>query len=213
MSADDVELAALELARRGGLQRLTLRAVALSLGVQSPSLYHHIPGGLDELQARVVDRVIAEFEAEVQQQALPAESGWQRLERSLRAVGRLSREYPGVLQYVMSTGRDRVPALASAEQTVLQLLDSELGPKTAEAWLLVHTYVTGWVFAQRPSSAAATSHGFSQLGAVLAEAERLDHEKVLFEGLRALLAGLLVSSSEPEDPPTTVSRTLRKFLR
>jgi AcrR family transcriptional regulator len=214
MSADDVEQAAIDLTRREGLQRLTLRAVALALGVQSPSLYHHIPGGLDELQARVVDRVLAQFEAEVQQQSRPDESGWERMERSLRAVGRLSKEYPGVLQYVMSTGRDRVPALASAEQTVLQLLDSELGAVAPAAWLLVHTYVTGWVFAQRPSSAAAASHGFAQLGAVLAEAEGLDQEKVLFEGLRALMAGLLVSAPAPEDvPPTAVNRALRKFLR
>jgi AcrR family transcriptional regulator len=214
MSPDEVEQVAVRLTRRDGLQRLTLRAVALELGVQSPSLYYHIPGGLDELQARVVDRVLAEFEAEVQSQSLPEESGWERMERSLRAVGRLSSEYPGVLQYVMSTGRDRVPALASAEQTVLQLLDSELGPVAPAAWLLVHTYVTGWVFAQRPSSAAAHEHGFDQLGAVLAESEGLDREKVLFEGLRALLAGLLVSSPDPADaPPSVVNRKLRKFLR
>jgi AcrR family transcriptional regulator len=214
MSADDVEQAGVKLTQRDGLQRLTLRAVALDLGVQSPSLYYHIPGGLDELQARVVDRVIAQFEAEVQGQSLPEESGWERMERSLRAVGRLSNEYPGVLQYVMSTGRDRIPALASAEQTVLQLLDSELGPVAPAAWLLVHTYVTGWVFAQRPSSAAASANGFGQLGAVLAEAEGLDQEKVLFEGLRALLAGLLVSSPDPVHvQPSVVNKALRKFLR
>jgi AcrR family transcriptional regulator len=206
---------AIELTRAGGLQSLTLRAVALGLGVQSPSLYHHIPGGLEELQARVVDTVIGQFEAEVQQQTLPEESGWERLERSLRALGRLSGEYPGVLQYVLSTGRDRRPALASAEQTVLQLLDGELAEVAPAAWLLVHTYVTGWVFAQRPSSAAAQEHGFDQLGNVLAEAEGLDAEKVLFEGLRALLAGLLVSSPDrPADPtPGEVGKTLGKFLR
>lgn len=211
MSADDVVRTARELTRGGGLQGLTLRAVALELGVQSPSLYHHIPGGLDELQARVVDSVISDFEAQVQEQTLPAESGWERMERSLRALGRLSGEYPGVLQYVLSTGRNRRPALASAEQTVLQLLESELGPVAPAAWLLVHTYVTGWVFAQRPSSAAAHAEGFVQLGGVLAQAEVLDAEKVLFEGLRALLAGLLVSTQEePAHPP---ARTFRTFLR
>jgi AcrR family transcriptional regulator len=211
---DDIVSAAVQLTRDNGLSQLTLRSVALALGMQSPSLYHHIPGGLEDLQARVVDRVVAEFEHEVQSRAVPEESGWPRLERSLRAVGRLSREYPGVLQYVMSTGRHRAPALASAEQTVLQLLRSDLGPMTPAAWLLVHTYVTGWVFAQRPSSAAANAEGFHELGAVLTQAEDLDQEKVLFEGLRALLAGLLVSAPEHEEPvPGAVNRALRKFLR
>ena len=205
---------AVDLTRGNGLSQLTLRSVALALGVQSPSLYHHIPGGLDEVQARVVDHVLAQFESEVQGQAEPDESGWPRLERSLRALGTLSREYPGVLQYVLSTGRDRAPALASAEQTVLQLLESELGPMTPAAWLLVHTYVTGWVFAQRPSSGRATAEGFHELSKVLRQAEELDHEKVLFEGLRALLTGLLVSAPGVPGPgPGTVNRTLRRFLR
>jgi hypothetical protein len=162
----------------------------------------------------VVDHVLATFESEVQSQGEADEPGWPRLERSLRAVSRLSREYPGVLQYVMSTGRNRAPALASAEQTVLQLLESDLGPMTPAAWLLVHTYVTGWVFAQRPSSRRATAEGFHELSAVLRQADDLDQEKVLFEGLRALLAGLLVGApAEAEPSPGSVGRTLRRFLR
>lgn len=216
LTPEEVVAAAVDLTRRGGLPSLTLRAVALELGVQSPSLYHHVPGGLDELQARVVDSVIATLEQELAQQESPGETPWDRLERPLRILERLSREYPGVLQYVLTTGRDRPHALASAQQTVQELLRSELGPVAPAAWLLVHTYVTGWVFAQRPSSAAARRHGFDELGAVLVEAEGLDEGKVLFEGLRALLAGLLVTGGPDEEGaavPGVVNRTLRKFLR
>lgn len=215
ITPDEVVHTAVDLTRVHGLAGLTLRAVAQELGVQSPSLYHHIPGGLDELQARVVHTVVTRLEAEVQQQESADETPWQRLERPLRTVGRLAGEYPGVLQYVLSTGRDHPHALASAERTVRQLLESELGPMAPAAWLLVHTYVTGWVFARRPSSTAADANGFLQLGAVLHEAEALDEEKVLFEGLRALLAGLLVSSRDREVAargPGTADRTLGTFL-
>jgi AcrR family transcriptional regulator len=215
ITPDDVVQAGVALTRKAGLSSLTLRAVALELGVQSPSLYHHIPGGLDELQALVVDSITGAMEAQQRREQSPDMGPWDRLERPLRDLGRLVDDYPGVLQYVLTTGRNRPLSLAGAQQTVEELLLSELGPVTPAAWLLVHTYVTGWAFAQRPSSASARDHGFDKLGAVLAESEGMDEEKVLFEGLRALLAGLLVSTrtGPAESGPEAVTRTLEKFLR
>lgn len=215
ITPDDVVQSGVNLTRKAGLSSLTLRAVALELGVQSPSLYHHIPGGLEELQALVVDSIMASLEEAQRREQSPEMGPWDRLERPLRDLGRLAEEYPGVLQYVLTTGRNRPLSLGGAQQTIEELLHSELGAVTPAAWLLVHTYVTGWVFAQRPSSAAARDHGFDKLGAVLSESEGMDEDKVLFEGLRALLAGLLVSArvGPAESEPEAVSRTLGKFLR
>jgi AcrR family transcriptional regulator len=215
ISPDEVVRAGVALTRSAGLPSLTLRAVALELGVQSPSLYHHIPGGLDELQALVVDSIMAALGEEQRREESPEMGPWDRLERPLRDLGRLVEEFPGVLQYVLTTGRNRPLTLGGAQQTIEELLQSELGPVAPAAWLLVHTYVTGWAFAQRPSSASAREHGFDKLGSVLSESEGMDEEKVLFEGLRALLAGLLVSAQvgPSESEPEAVRRTLDKFLR
>ncbi|MCU1593329.1 MAG: transcriptional regulator, TetR family [Frankiales bacterium] len=215
ITPEDVVHAGVRLTRSGGLTSLTLRAVALDLGVQSPSLYHHVPGGLDELQALVVDSIMADLGDEQRREESPEMGPWDRLERPLRDLGRLVEDYPGVLQYVLTTGRNRPLSLGGAQQTIEELLQSELGRVTPAAWLLVHTYVTGWAFVQRPSSAAAREHGFDKLGAVLSESEGMDEEKVLFEGLRALLAGLLVSAQvgPQESEPEAVRRTLGKFLR
>lgn len=214
ITRDDVVAAALGLTRTSGLASLTLRAVALQLGVQSPSLYHHIPGGLDELHSLVAESVVGLLEETHRREASPEMSPLERLERPLRDLGRLSEEYPGVLQYVLTTGRNRPRFLGGAQRTIEELLQSELGPVAPAAWLLVHTYVTGWVFAQRPNSSAAREHGFDKLSAVLAESEGMSEEKVLFEGLRAILAGLLVSVQEPnESEREAVTRTLQKFLQ
>jgi AcrR family transcriptional regulator len=212
----DVVQAGVALTRTSGLGSLTLAAVARELGVQSPSLYHHVPGGLDELKGHVVDHVIAAFEAVQQHRATDSDSPWDRLERPLRDAGRLVREYPGVLQYVLTLGRNRPQALASAAQTVKLLLDSELGPVAPAAWLLINTYVTGWAFATRPDSRAARDNGWPQLAEVLTVGEALSEDEILFSGLRSLLAGLLVTSQGVEGGVGTAAadrHAVARFLR
>jgi AcrR family transcriptional regulator len=69
LSRDDVIDAAVELVDTEGLDALTLVAVATKLGVQPPSLYHHVDG-LDGLRVAVgvegVRRLADRFQAAVQ---------------------------------------------------------------------------------------------------------------------------------------------------
>jgi hypothetical protein len=62
------------------------------------------------------------------------------------------------------------------------------------------------VFAQRPSSTAAADQGMPVLAKLLREAEQLDPQQVLLDGLRALLAGLAAQ----QQPAPRRRRTARK---
>lgn len=56
--------AALEVLDEGGIDAVTLRAVAARLGVQAPALYHHVRGKqglLDEMGTEIHRRVVAEL--------------------------------------------------------------------------------------------------------------------------------------------------------
>ena len=56
ISRDDVLAAAVKLTQRG--QRLTVAAVAHELDCKPPSIYHHLPGGLDELRDYATEKVL-----------------------------------------------------------------------------------------------------------------------------------------------------------
>ncbi|MDT7549900.1 MAG: hypothetical protein QOE84_2294 [Actinomycetota bacterium] len=188
VTIDDIVEAGVAITSSDGFAAVTGRAVAGRLGVRSPSLYHHLPGGVDELRGLVVERIQAILERD---EAPPEGAGtWELLAVPLRAVGRVTRSYPGVLEYILTSGKDGPTTLSGSERTVQLLLDSELASLAPEAYVAIHAYVTGWIFAQRPSSDAAKAHGMVTLADVLRAAEELDEEQVLFDGLRALVAGL-----------------------
>jgi AcrR family transcriptional regulator len=195
VSVEDIVESGVTITAAEGLGAVTVRAVAGRLGVRSPSLYHHLPGGVEELRGLVVERIQAILESE---EAEPEGAGtWDRLEVPLRAVGRATRSYPGVLEYILTAGKDGPTTLSGSDRTVQLLLDSELADLAPEAYVAIHAYVTGWVFAQRPTSAAAQAHGMTSLAAVLRAAEDLDQEQVLLDGLHALLSGLARAQQAP----------------
>lgn len=202
VTIDDIVEAGVAITSSDGFAAVTVRAVAGRLGVRSPSLYHHLPGGVDELRGLVVERIQAILERD---EAPPEGAGtWELLAVPLRAVGRVTRSYPGVLEYILTSGKDGPTTLSGSERTVQLLLDSELASLAPEAYVAIHAYVTGWIFAQRPSSDAAKAHGMVTLADVLRAAEELDEEQVLFDGLRALVAGLAQAQ-----PPARKGRVRR----
>ena len=74
--------AAEEHLRHGGYSGLSLQEVAKASGIRKPGLYHHFPGGKDELVFVVAERVLQRNEAELRQ-AIASTSG---AEAQLRAV-------------------------------------------------------------------------------------------------------------------------------
>jgi AcrR family transcriptional regulator len=196
-SRDDVISAGVDITAEQGLPALTLQAVAGRLGVRRPSLYHHLPGGLAELRTGVVDK-IANLLIEGIGEAAPEDSIWERIERPMRRVRQSAQQYPGVLQYLLTTGRDERLTLVEADRAVRLFLESEFSEIATEAYVIVHTYVTGWIFAQLPSRQAAETAGLTPLAGALRTIEDLDHDQLFFDGLQAMLTGLLVNNTSAE---------------
>ncbi|MCW2622960.1 MAG: hypothetical protein JWL64_2562 [Frankiales bacterium] len=196
----DVIDAAVTITAAHGLAAVSISAVADALGVRRPSIYHHMPGGVEELRTAVVARIAEMVRAEPDDEPSPHRV-WEGLERSLRDIDKMARRYPGVVQHILTTGRDEPLSLEGAAAAVDLLVGSELRISTPEAYLILHAFVTGWAYAQRPSADAATAQGFGRLGQVLKDADALDGEHILLVGLRVLLSGLL--SREPDQPPPT----------
>lgn len=220
LSAADVVEAGVRLTAERGLQALTLTAVADALGLRLPSLYYHLPGGVDELRLRVADRVRGVLLEGAAPPPDATASVWERLEHRLRLVGEAARSYPGVLQYLLTTGSGSPGTLSEVEWATRLLLESELHDRAGEAYVIIHAYVTGWVFMQRPTAAQAREHGFDSLATLLLEVDVLDRDRILLDGLRALVSGMVLTFGAA-GPPAGASRSdrsagqraLRRFLR
>lgn len=208
LSRSDVVRAGVEITATEGLDAVSIRAVADKLGVQRPTLYHHMPGGLDELRTAIVE-CIADTVREEPDDEPSAHWVWAGLERSLQDLGKISRRYPGVVQHLLTTGRNERLTMEGAARATDLLLQSDLRTTAPEAYLIIHAYVTGWAYSQRPSPAAAKARGFTELSNVLREGDALDSEHVLLVGLRAVLTGLLANAPQPDAAESVDRRSSR----
>jgi TetR/AcrR family tetracycline transcriptional repressor len=200
LSREDVVRAAIDVTRRQGLGGLRVRAVADELGVTSPALYHHVPGGKHELVELIVDSVVAAVENDGLADR-PGESWLEHLERIGVMLGQFELEYPGVMPYMLSTGAER-PVNFGAER-ILRILE-EGGFSTegaAQAFAAIGAYVAGWAVVRRPSPDAArvTGHGYvADVLDLLASIGRADE---LRTGLHALLVGLRTTVHDMSSGP------------
>ena len=197
-SRADVVAAGVAITAERGLSSLTLNAVAERLGVQRPSLYHHLPGGVDELRDAVIDAVTAaepDEDDEAEADLLAAE------ERSLRRMAAAMGPFSDVIAYLATQGRDGRRPLEESDRLARLLLDQELDTSPAEAFVIAHAYLVGWICALRQDAGAAETAGLPALAHVLRDAEDLDRGQVLMRGFRALLAGLGASPGPPDDAP------------
>jgi AcrR family transcriptional regulator len=187
---------------RHGLSALTLQGAADELGVRRSTLYHHLPGGLRELRSAVVDRIAVLLTEE--SGALAPEAtidAW--LDGTTARLAQASLRFPGLLEYLVTDGHDERMVLDDSERLVgLIAAAGDLEAIAPEAWVAVHAYIAGWVCARRPTAGAARTGGFGGLATALDAVEGLDAERILQDGLRALLDGLARPGARGRGPGT-----------
>jgi AcrR family transcriptional regulator len=118
LTKEDVVAAAARLADQEGLECLSMAAVAALLGVQPPSLYHHVDG-LDELRHEVAifgaRELGARFRAALEAIDETDEPGVGTLAHMARAFRAFSQEHPGLYAAAQpATSLDEDQALYAA---------------------------------------------------------------------------------------------------
>jgi AcrR family transcriptional regulator len=125
LNEDRVVVEAERIADEVGLSRLTLAALAASLGVRQPSLYKHIDG-IDDLQRSIAVRAKTEL-ADVLGRAAVGKSGHDAIRALAAAYRRWALEHPGrydaTVRAPANGDIDDEAASAAAVAVVLDVLD------------------------------------------------------------------------------------------
>jgi AcrR family transcriptional regulator len=213
LSLDRVVAAAVQLADREGLDRLSMRRLGAQLGVEAMSLYHYV-GSKDELLDRMLEQVIGEI-------ALPPddESWWQQLWLLAHEFRNCGRRHPGVLPLFGARAIRSVEAFAPLERAYVVLRRSGLAPAPAlDAVVTLAAYVFGFALTERgglKDVAEGRTVDFARLGAERPELVEMgmvfvdrDPDAQFAHGLRLLLDGIGASLPErgaslPERAVTT----------
>ena len=186
---EDVVNAALRVTARSSLDELTVAAVAAELNVTSPAVYHHVPGGKRGLTELVVQSVSTSIMAPAFEER-PGDDWLDRLERAILTISGANRKYPGVMAYLVTTGRDTDESMVGAEFVLRQLEAGGFeGDARTGAFDAVNALVTGWTVTRRASADAAAAAGYRAV-ADTAAAPRGTDDKGLQRALHALLRGL-----------------------
>lgn len=132
--------AGVDLADARGIEALTMRAVAATLGVEAMSLYHHV-AGKEQLLDGMVDVVFAEI-------ALPRDDGNWRVELRRRsvAVREALRRHPWALP-LMESRRAPGPATLAYHDANIACLRAAgfTPPQVAHAYAVIDAFVYGFV--------------------------------------------------------------------
>jgi AcrR family transcriptional regulator len=168
-----------------GIDKITMQRVADRLGLGRTSVYHHFPNGLRELQAAVVEHVVQQADDNPPDQAPDA-----GIEGSLRVMARLAADYPDVVAYMLTLGRDEGVALDGSDRIVRALESAGFGAAVPEAFQAVNAFATGWAFLQQSSPEVARAAGFPALATAVEGASDLAPEDLLLHGVRWLIAGM-----------------------
>jgi AcrR family transcriptional regulator len=149
LDRDEVVVALRDLARRVGVQRVTMRELAAELGAAVPSVYYHVPSKQAALEL-VAESVLAEI-------PLPQAGPWDtRLTDLYCAAREMILGVPGVAG-ILQTSAGNEPARRLDRHSRSLLVEAGLAKGAAAAThTVLYTYLLGSIALEETRSAAAT---------------------------------------------------------
>lgn len=131
---------ALSLVDRKGLESLSMRNLAESLGVDPMAIYHHLPGKRALIKA-LIEKVLGGLSVPIL-----ARSSWKaRVRAYARSYRELARAHPGLVLHLVSDSESASgAAMAAGESLYAALAGARLGPiQTVRSGDLVVDYLNG----------------------------------------------------------------------
>jgi TetR/AcrR family tetracycline transcriptional repressor len=179
LDRDEVVVALRDLARRVGVQRVTMRELAAELGAAVPSVYYHVPSKQAALEL-VAESVLSEI-------PLPEAGPWDaRLTDLYCAAREMILGIPGVAG-ILQTSAGNEPARRLDRHSRSLLIEAGLAKgAAAAAHTVLYTYLLGSIALEETRSTAATPRARRQTAA---------HFRA---GLDVVVAGIKASSREDE---------------
>jgi TetR/AcrR family transcriptional regulator, tetracycline repressor protein len=182
-SRDDVLSSALVLLETHGLAELTMRKLALELGVQPSALYWHVPNK-QQLLAELADRIVARA------RLVPSDADWQReviaVARSLRDALMSCRDGAELVSSSLALGLGGTLAQRQLSDAIARAsIDSTLADTTAV--IIVHQ-ILGQVWHEQQRSNA------ERLGVPVAHARDESLNDQVDLGVELVLLGLAKKS-------------------
>lgn len=179
LDRDEVIVALRDLAKRVGVQRVTMRELAAELGAAVPSVYYHVPSKQIALEL-VAESVLAEI-------PLPDDGAWDtRIIELYCAARELIIGVPGVAS-ILQTSTGNEPARRLDRHSRSLLAEAGLAKASAAAaHTVLYTYLLGSIALQETRSADATPRARRQMAA---------HFRA---GLDLVVAGITSSSQGDE---------------
>lgn len=173
LDRDQVVAALYGLARRVGVQRVTMRELAAELGAKAPSVYYHVPNkqaALDLLAESVLSAIPE-----------PGPGPWDvRLVTMYRAARKVMLDVPGIAN-VLQTNGDGQRARRLDQLSRALVADAELRAANANAaHAVLYTYLLGSISLEESRPASPGRHGARRADALF-----LEGLHVIIEGIRA----------------------------
>jgi TetR/AcrR family tetracycline transcriptional repressor len=158
LDREEVVVALRDLAKRVGVQRVTMRALAAEVGAAVPSVYYHVPSKQAALEL-VAESVLAEI-------PMPENGSWDtRLIELYSAARELILGVPGVAS-ILQTSSGSEPARRLDRHSRSLLAEAGLAKASAAAaHTVLYTYLLGSIALEETRSAAATPRARRQTAA------------------------------------------------
>lgn len=164
LSREAVVAAAIDFMDDQGPQRLTMRRVGQSLGVEAMSLYRYVNGREDLLEA-VVDHLVGQIIVRRPDEAAAAQIGWQGfLQETAHSVRDLARAHPTIFPLVATRHpaapwlRPPLRSLRVVEEFLTGLISRGFTDHQAvEAYRAFTSFLLGHLLLEAAASGAVTS--------------------------------------------------------